>query len=113
MVEKTIYVLQRVLKKITVDPKQWPSSIEKATFEVNKREIPHLTYSLSQILCGFNPVVSLETSYPVMRRKSLSSIMKEDLSSVILEEGEHSDRVIELCANRVKVREKYLERSNF
>ncbi|KAI0996301.1 hypothetical protein K3495_g11880, partial [Podosphaera aphanis] len=112
MVEKTIDVLQRVLKKITADPKQWPNNVERATFELNKREIPHLTYSPSQILFGFKPVGSLETSYPSRRRKHLASAMGADISSVIFEEDQHSDRVVEFCANRVKLREEALERSN-
>ncbi|RKF56148.1 hypothetical protein OnM2_083052 [Erysiphe neolycopersici] len=91
MVEKAVDVLQRVLKKITRELKQWPGNMDKATFEVNKREIPHLMHSPSQILFGFNTVGSLEVNFQTKKKKSLLSALRIDVSSVMLEDEEHSD----------------------
>ncbi|POS82271.1 hypothetical protein EPUL_005521, partial [Erysiphe pulchra] len=73
MIEKTIDVLQRVLKKITHDPKQWPDNVERAALELNKRVIAHLMHSPSQIFFGFNPAGILEATYLSKKRKSLLS----------------------------------------
>ncbi|RKF54269.1 hypothetical protein OnM2_099002 [Erysiphe neolycopersici] len=45
--------------------------VATATLEVNRREIPHLLYSPSQILFGFNPVGALEIIFPLEERRSL------------------------------------------
>ncbi|POS81989.1 hypothetical protein EPUL_006423, partial [Erysiphe pulchra] len=111
MVEKTIDILQRVLKKMTVDPKEWSNNVERATLEVNRREIPHLMHSPSQIFLGFNPSGPLEVNYPTEKRKSLTSALKIDVSSVVLEDDEHSNKVIEFLANRMHVYDEVLERS--
>ncbi|CAJ2651875.1 unnamed protein product [Trifolium pratense] len=64
MVEKTIDILQRVMKKTIGNPREWSNNIEKATLVINKREIPHPMYSPSQILLGFNPARPLGGNSP-------------------------------------------------
>ncbi|POS83424.1 hypothetical protein EPUL_004130, partial [Erysiphe pulchra] len=104
MIEKSVDILQKVLKKMTPDPKLWPERLSKATFEVNKREIAHLAYSPSEIFLGFNPSGPLEVKYKVDRRQSLGEVMKIDLGNVLPEDNEHADYVINFLAKRIDER---------
>ncbi|KAI0994842.1 hypothetical protein K3495_g13340 [Podosphaera aphanis] len=113
MIEKAVDILQRVLKKVSPKPQEWPERISKAIREMNKREIAHLSYSPSEILLGFNPVGPFEVSYPLEKRESLTAEMKTDLQKVLPEEEEHGNQVIDFIAKRIQIQKKALEHSDW
>ena len=111
MVEKAVDVLQRVLKKVSPDPKKWAEKVPRAVLEVNKREIAHLSYSPSEILLGFNPLGSLEIKYSVHRRQELIEAMGADLVDLLPKDEEHANQVIDFIIRRTSVRRKAGKRS--
>ncbi|POS82348.1 hypothetical protein EPUL_005422, partial [Erysiphe pulchra] len=112
MIEKAVDILQRILKKITLEPKRWPNFVAKATLEMNSREIAHLSHSPAQIFLGFIPTSSLGVAFPGDRRTGLVAALKADLSRAFLEDDEHLDLVIKYVQERSNIQDKVLERSN-
>ncbi|POS82839.1 hypothetical protein EPUL_005066, partial [Erysiphe pulchra] len=99
MIEKAVDILQRILKKITLEPRKWSNYVAKATLEMNRRKIAHLSHSPAQTFFGFIPTGSLGVGFSGERRTGLAAMPKADLSKVFLEE-------------RSKIQDKVLERSN-
>ncbi|KHJ30038.1 hypothetical protein EV44_g4980 [Erysiphe necator] len=76
MIEKTVDILQRVLRKKSSDPKRWPEVVQESVFEVNKREINHLLHLPSEILLGYSPAGTLETNFPKLQRQIMVALLE-------------------------------------
>jgi hypothetical protein len=103
MIEKAVDVLKRVLFKMSNRAQDWPQHLRAAVFEVNQREIAHLTYSPSEIMFGFDPVGAVESRYPTVQRSALSASLADDVD-VLPDENEHLKGVVEYMTNRCIIR---------
>ncbi|KAI0997594.1 hypothetical protein K3495_g10592 [Podosphaera aphanis] len=112
MVEKSVDILQRVLKKISPDLNSWAKNVPVATIEVNGREIPHLLYSPAQILFGFNPIGSMEVKFPVEFRRHLSEKLIVNDMDIFPDENEHAINVIHHVLNHAEIKSVALQQSN-
>ncbi|RKF81396.1 Pro-Pol polyprotein [Golovinomyces cichoracearum] len=110
MVEKAIDILQRILKK-TTDVRRWANNVPAATLEVNKREIPHLTYSPPNILFGFDPAGTLDVKFPLEKRKNLAASLARGKTDIYLNDDEHADKVIHYIIDHARKQSEVLERS--
>ncbi|KAI0997733.1 hypothetical protein K3495_g10457 [Podosphaera aphanis] len=112
MIEKSVDLIQRVLKKITDGSVDWAEKVPAAVLEVNKREIAHLLYSPAQILFGFNPVSRVELKFPVERHTVLAAGLRNGSLNIYPSIEEHSDKVIDYITNRTNRQTLTLQRSN-
>ncbi|POS82013.1 hypothetical protein EPUL_006779, partial [Erysiphe pulchra] len=112
MIEKTVDVLQRVLKKKSLDPKNWPEYVQNSVFEVNRREIAHLLYSPSEIFLGFSLAGSLETKFPILQRQNMSTLLKNGDDTVFPTDDEHCCKAIDFILSRTQKRRKVLDASD-
>lgn len=110
MIEKSVDILQRVLKKMLSKTSEWPEMVPAVTLEVNRREIPHLLYSPSQILFGFNLVSALEIKFPLGERRSLAAGLASCYGTIFLGESEHSEQVINHILKHIEIQREALER---
>ena len=79
MVEKANDLFQRILKK-SGSPETFSQRVISSTFELNRREIPHLGYTPFEIQRGFNPDQHLETTFPSSSRAFLQSTLSDQSS---------------------------------
>ncbi|KAI1006688.1 hypothetical protein K3495_g1530 [Podosphaera aphanis] len=112
MVEKSVDLVQRVLKKISDGSRSWAEYVPRAVMGVNRREIPHLLYSPAQILFGFNPVSSLELKLPLQHGEALAAGLSGMTEMIDLDEEEHRNRVVDYVKNRANTQRIALERSD-
>ncbi|KAI0996284.1 hypothetical protein K3495_g11896 [Podosphaera aphanis] len=110
MVEKAIDIFQRVLK-MSSNPSEWPDHVSQTVFEVNNREIVHLSHSPVQILFGFEPSGATTKRYPEYKREALSVALKGQ-DNLLPGEDEHVVNVIDLMSRPNGVRRETLGRSD-
>lgn len=111
MIEKAVDIFQRVLKKMSSDPGEWPDHVSQTVFDVNNRERVHLSHSPAQILFGFEPSEASTKRYPEYKRETLSVALKGQ-DNVLPGEDEHAVIIIDFISRRNEARRETLGRSD-
>ncbi|KAI0997844.1 hypothetical protein K3495_g10345 [Podosphaera aphanis] len=107
LIEKTVDLLQRVLKKKSIDHRKWPEYVQDSVFEVNKREMTHLLHSPSEIFLVFGLTASLETKFPAQKRQALFAMFKIGDHAISQNDDEHCCKVIDFILCRTLTRRKH------
>ncbi|KAI0993294.1 hypothetical protein K3495_g14890 [Podosphaera aphanis] len=89
------------------------SVLSKSTFDIKRKEILYLGFSLHEILKGFSPNGSLEVLFPSCHRESLKSSLIEGISDVFPgDDDAHGNLVIDFVVKREDIRRATLVRSD-
>jgi hypothetical protein len=68
MVEKSVDMLQRVLKKVSEGNGDWPIKVQSSAFESNRGENKGLGFTAFETKCGHQPTSYFERRFPDARR---------------------------------------------